>query len=169
LEELPALIAAELKAAAAREGKDITAIHPEAMARLLAHEWRGNLRELSHTVRTMTLFCEGEVILPEHVIFSPDLPFSAAPTTAAPATEAAPDTHRMHDAADLSLSAALRRHTWFVYERSNHNQRLAAKLLGISRSTLARYLRDMSHDGAAGPDSLPPEALNETSVAAVSA
>src|SRR3954469_12783220 len=37
VEELPALIAAELKAAALREGKNITAIHPEAMARLLAH------------------------------------------------------------------------------------------------------------------------------------
>src|ERR1700712_1872564 len=73
LEELPALIATELKAAAIREGKSITAIHPEAMERLTAHEWRGNLRELSHTVRTMTLFCEGHVILPEHVVFSPDL------------------------------------------------------------------------------------------------
>src|SRR3954465_650419 len=65
LEELPVLIATELQAAAAREGKKITAIHPEAMARLLSHEWRGNLRELSHTVRTMTLFCDGQVVLPE--------------------------------------------------------------------------------------------------------
>src|SRR5438309_8069041 len=48
LEELPALIAAELKTAAAKEGKDITAIHPEAMEKLLHHEWRGNLRELDH-------------------------------------------------------------------------------------------------------------------------
>src|SRR3989449_955444 len=58
-EELPALIAAELKASAASEGKDITAIHPEAMERLLTYPWPGNLRELSHTVRTMTLFCDG--------------------------------------------------------------------------------------------------------------
>src|SRR4051812_4578098 len=72
-EELPALIATELKAAAAREGKKITAIHPIAMERLLEYPWPGNLRELSHTVRTMTLFCDGEVILPEHVIFPPDL------------------------------------------------------------------------------------------------
>src|SRR5947199_2958135 len=73
LEELPALIAAELKAASLKEGKDITAIHPEAMEKLLHHEWRGNLRELNHTVRTMTLFCNGSVILPEHVVFPPDL------------------------------------------------------------------------------------------------
>src|SRR6266513_1730727 len=73
LEELPALIAAELKGASLKEGKDITAIHPEAMEKLLNHRWPGNLRELSHTARTMTLFCDGSVILPEHVVFPPDL------------------------------------------------------------------------------------------------
>ena len=69
----PPLIAAELKASAANEGKKITAIHPEAMDKLIAYPWPGNLRELNHTVRTMTLFCEGRVILPEHVVFPPDL------------------------------------------------------------------------------------------------
>src|SRR3989475_2458088 len=73
LEELPALIATELKAAALKEGKDIAAIHPEAMEKLLNHQWPGNLRELSHTARTMTLFCNGSVVLPEHVVFPPDL------------------------------------------------------------------------------------------------
>src|SRR5947207_3115646 len=73
LEELPALIAAELKTAATKDGNTITSIHPEAMEKLLHHEWPGNLRELSHTVRTMTLFCNGSVILPEHVVFPPDL------------------------------------------------------------------------------------------------
>src|SRR2546421_5664657 len=74
LEELPALIAADLKTAALKENKKITAIHPEAMEKLLHHQWRGNLRELNHTVRTMTLFCDGPVILPQHVVFPPDLP-----------------------------------------------------------------------------------------------
>src|ERR671925_1639593 len=44
LEELPALIATELKAAGLSEGKKITSIHPEAMDKLLRHPWRGNLR-----------------------------------------------------------------------------------------------------------------------------
>jgi transcriptional regulator with PAS, ATPase and Fis domain len=145
VEELPALIATELKATALREGKKITAIHPEAMARLTAHDWRGNLRELSHTVRTMTLFCDGEVILPEHVLFSPDLAFSAAQKTTVPP----PPNEQNHAAGnhrdDLSLAGALARHIQFVYERSNQNQRLTARLLGISRSTLARHLRGKAH------------------------
>src|SRR5437762_14358886 len=57
LEELPVLIAAELKAAGLKEGKNITAIHPEAMEKLLHNEWRGKLRELNHTVSAMDLFC----------------------------------------------------------------------------------------------------------------
>src|ERR1700740_176210 len=57
LQELPALIAFELEVAAKKEGKRISAIHPEAMEKLLRYSWRGNLRELSHTVRTMALFC----------------------------------------------------------------------------------------------------------------
>src|ERR1043166_4761359 len=81
LQELPALIAAELKAASLKERKNITAIHPEAMEKLLHHEWRGNLRELNHTVRAMTLFCNGSVILPEHVVFPPDLPPPERPVT----------------------------------------------------------------------------------------
>src|SRR5438045_6783186 len=72
-EELPGLIANELKVSARRFEKKITAIHPAAMDRLLVHDWRGNLRELSHTVRRMTLFCDGDVIMPEHVHFPPDL------------------------------------------------------------------------------------------------
>src|SRR5438270_9360508 len=73
LEELAGLIAAELKTAAIKEGKTITSIHPEAMEKLVRHEWRGNLRELSHTVRAMTLFCDGPVVLSHHVVFPPDL------------------------------------------------------------------------------------------------
>jgi transcriptional regulator with PAS, ATPase and Fis domain len=169
LEELPALIAAELKAAAQREGKNITAIHPEAMARLLAHEWRGNLRELSHTVRTMTLFCDGEVILPEHVIFSPDLPFSTEAQKQAASTERPNELPQTNGAIDLSLSAAIHRHARFVYDRSNQNQRLAAKLLGISRSTLARYLRDMPNDSASAAKSGSTRERNEASPAIVHA
>ena len=145
VEELPALIAAELKASGLREGRSITAIHPEAMARLASHEWRGNLRELSHTVRMMTLFCDGEVILPEHVIFSPDLTSSDRRTTN-------PDSVRSdRDSNELSLSKAIARHVQFVFERSKGNQRQTARLLGISRSTLARHLRGVSRNGASRP------------------
>src|SRR6266851_2025994 len=143
LEELPALIAAELKASAASEGKNITAIHPEAMDKLLFYPWPGNLRELSHTVRTMTLFCDGRVILPQHVVFPPDL---AATSSRKDGNQPEPDatkTNSAHANSDLSLASAVARHVSLVYEQTSRNQRQAARLLGISRATLARHLRKL--------------------------
>lgn len=149
LEELPALIAAELKAAGAKEGKNITAMHPEAMEKLLRHEWPGNLRELSHTVRTMTLFCDSSVILPEHVNFPSDLKPDRAPSESEKPAPLVAGNHQ--DAGvdnDLSLEHAVQQHVRFVYDKANRNQRRTARLLGISRSTLARYLRDMHENKA---------------------
>jgi transcriptional regulator with PAS, ATPase and Fis domain len=146
LQELPALIAGDLKAASIKEGKNITAIHPEAMEKLMRHPWPGNLRELSHTVRTMTLFCEGEVIMPHHVVFPPDLEYPSAsapvhidqpllaPTNNNNGTPTPSDV-------DLSLAGAVQRHIHYVYDQTNRNQRRTAKLLGISRATLARHLQ----------------------------
>jgi transcriptional regulator with PAS, ATPase and Fis domain len=144
LQELSGLIAAELKASAVKEGKNITAIHPEAMEKLLHHQWRGNLRELHHTVRTMILFCDGPVILPEHVVFPPDLeanrntPETSAGASAIPVS----NNSKERSAVDLSLASAVKRHVHFVYEQTNRNQRRTAKLLQISRATLARHLRN---------------------------
>ncbi|HET7512856.1 MAG TPA: sigma-54 dependent transcriptional regulator [Chthoniobacterales bacterium] len=140
VEELPALIAAELKAAAAIEDKPIAAIHREAMDKLVAYPWPGNLRELNHTVRTMVLFCEGRVILPEHVVFPPDLnPSSPA---AGSGNRSSPDG-KDEAVPDLSLGAAVAKHVRFVYEQAGRNQRRTARLLRISRATLARHLRNM--------------------------
>src|SRR5216117_2345145 len=142
LEELPALIATELKLAALKEGKNIAAIHPEAMEKLLRHQWPGNLRELSHTVRTMTLFCNGSVILPEHVAFPPDLEPNRTASEFAKSFPTVVSNNQENDAGtDLSMESAMKRHVRFVYEQANQNQRRTAKLLGISRSTVARYLR----------------------------
>ena len=143
VQELPALIAAELKAAGLKEGKNITAIHPEAMEKLLHHEWRGNLRELSHTVRAMTLFCNGSVILPEHVVFPPDLETDRTRTDNGKSVPVLGNNQPQNPAIDLSLTSAVRRHVRFVFEQANQNQRRAAKLLGISRSILARHLRNV--------------------------
>ena len=142
-EELPGLIANELKVSALRMGKKITAIHPGAMDRLLTHDWRGNLRELSHTVRTMTLVCDGDVIMSEHVHFPPDLEPLEPSTNSFDKNAARP--HYEYDGGDLSLASAVKRHVRFVYKEANQNQRKTAKILGISRATLSRHLRGLDH------------------------
>src|SRR5690242_1826369 len=118
MEELPALIAAELKAAAANENKTITAIHPEAMDKLVAYPWPGNLRELNHTVRTMVLFCDGRVILPEHVVFPPDLKPNASLIQAPAAVPSSSLNGSEENVRNLSLAGAVARHVKFVYEQA---------------------------------------------------
>src|SRR5437870_3289762 len=142
-EELPGLIANELKVSALGLGKKIIAIHPAAMDRLLMHDWRGNLRELSHTVRTMTLFCDGDVIMPEHVHIPPDL--EPLPTSVNSTEKSASHVHPDYEGGDLSLASAVKRHVRFVYKEASQNQRRASKLLGISRATLSRHLRGLDH------------------------
>ena len=142
-EELPGLIANELKVSALRMGKKITAIHPAAMDRLLTHDWRGNLRELNHTVRTMTLVCDGDVIMPEHVHFPPDLEPLEPSANSFDKNSARP--RHDYDGGDLSLASAVKRHVRFVYKEANQNQRKTAKILGISRATLSRHLRGLDH------------------------
>jgi transcriptional regulator with PAS, ATPase and Fis domain len=145
LQELPALIAAELKAAAIKEGKNLTAIHPEAMEKLIHHSWPGNLRELNHTIRTMTLFCNGDVVLPEHVLFPPDLEPNRSASESDQRTALLPNNqHEGNEVVDLSLAGAVQRHVRFVYDQSNRNQRRTAKLLGISRATHARHLKHVA-------------------------
>jgi transcriptional regulator with PAS, ATPase and Fis domain len=146
LEELSALIAGELKTAAAKEGKNISAIHPEAMEKLIRHQWRGNLRELNHTVRTMTLFCDGPVILSEHVVFPPDLETDRVVSENTRTTQTLSEKAEPSQNVDLTLASAIRRHVQFVYEQTNRNQRRTAKLLGISRATLARHLRNAAQN-----------------------
>jgi transcriptional regulator with PAS, ATPase and Fis domain len=138
-EDLPSLIAMELKAAAAELGKSIISIHPAAMDMLLRHPWPGNLRELYHTMRSVALFCEGEVVRPEHISFCHDV--APKPFSQSPPGETSLSTERAINGADLSLAAVLYHHVRRVYEMTNHNQRETAKLLGISRGKLARHLR----------------------------
>src|SRR2546423_10068751 len=107
------------------------------------HDWRGHLRELSHTVQVMSRFCEGNVNMLRLVHFPPDLepPQTSANSSEKSMSQAHPD----HDGGDLSLASAVKRHVRFVYKQANQNQRRASKLLGISRATLSRHLRELDH------------------------
>lgn len=137
-EDLPAIIAGEIKVAAAVCGKAITGIHPTAMTKLLGHPWPGNLRELHHTVRTMLLFAHGPSILPEDVQFDEDLAVSPAgiPRAARPLADHGPGA-----ADDQSLARTVREHIDHVCASVAGSQRQAAARLGISRATLSRHLQ----------------------------
>ena len=98
----------------------------------------------------MTLFCNGSVILPEHVIFPADLKPDQTLSRIDKVMLAPAGNHQKETdvGADLSLESAMQKHVRFVYDQANKNQRRAARLLGVSRSTLSRYLRGMPENKA---------------------
>ncbi len=149
-EDLPGLVASELQAAARSANKKAVAIQREAMARLLAYPWPGNLRELAHTARTIILFCDGDEIQPEHVVFQPEaypnLPLCDAQEFGAPESSALalikPRPGGL--AEDTSLAAAVNHHIRSVYDSTAGNRRQTARTLGISRAKLDRHLQKMA-------------------------
>jgi two-component system nitrogen regulation response regulator GlnG len=147
VEDMPALIAFELRASAPSLGKNISSIHPDAFDKLLSYAWPGNLRELHHTMRTVALLCDGPVVLPDHVVFESDLtplpPFQAAPPDPPP-QPAGNGSGQTLSRDDLSLATALLDHVRIVYLKAQRNQRQTARLLAISRATLSRYLKKLS-------------------------
>jgi len=127
-----------LELCAARTGKRIIGIAPEAAERLLEYAWPGNVRELQNCIeRAVALARYDQVTVG-------DLP-EALRTQRRPAPTAAGD-----EPAELVALAELeRRHILRVVEASGGNKTLAADTLGITRKTLYRKLQEY---GAAAGD-----------------
>lgn len=145
-EDLPVLVASELKRSARQMGRKVTQIEPAAMQYLLRRPWPGNLRELHHTLRTVLLFVDGNALGLEHLKHLEQVEpewfgGSAEPARTEPAAAAPVNGRKSAAHDDLSLDAALLLHVRSVYEACGRRQREAASRLGIGRSTLIRYLK----------------------------
>ena len=124
-EDVEPLARALLARVAARQGRSLR-LSPDAMRRLLDHDWPGNARELENALEYAVAVCRGQTILPE------DLPELATRQVAVPLPAAvAPSRERIEVEPLRSVLAA---HHW----RRND----AARALGISRSTLWRKMRE---------------------------
>jgi DNA-binding NtrC family response regulator len=148
VEDLPILVQHYLRRFSAELGREVREIAPEAMARLRAYPWPGNIRELQSVLRQALLRASGTVLLPA---FLPDLvgippvrsstPVISEPVfdlerfirmRLAPAThDLSAETHREVDRLLMTLA--------LEYTHGNHRD--AARLLGISRQTMRVKLR----------------------------
>ncbi len=103
------------------------ALGPGAMARLVQHNWPGNIRELASVLEAALLEAANGVIRAE------DLLLASEPLTA-PSVQQSPSTE------NLALDALIRQHVQYVLDLNHGNKLRAARQLGISRSTLYRIL-----------------------------
>ena len=132
-EDIPLL--ADLIAArfSATHGKPVRGLDPTAFAPLIEHKWPGNVRELENVVQAAALVCPGQWVR------RIDLPPFDLSTEIAPQPQALPSADD-----DPNLDRAIMRHIQKVLTQVDGNKLRAAKLLGISRSTLYRLLDNAS-------------------------
>ncbi len=119
------------------QGKDITGIDPEALALLMKHDFRGNVRELQNVIEHAFVLCQGAMILPRHL-----------PDTLHPKEEGRP----LSGGASLADQEA--RLIYETLERNQWNQTRTAKELGIHKTTLWRKIQKLglkAPKGGEGP------------------
>lgn len=131
MEALPSLARHFIKLANTRYGKQVRDLDDHTRSLLAGYEYPGNVRELETIVAHAVIMADGPVIhasdLPDQVQFG-----------------IKPRLRLAHDAAGsvLSLAAMEEQHIRTTLESLKGNQTKAAKLLGISRSTLWRKMKE---------------------------
>jgi DNA-binding NtrC family response regulator len=139
-----ALIAQHLCAKiAAANGHPGTSLAPDALRLLAQQPWDGNVRELSNVIERATILADAEIIGADGIAralqgVSPGAPLS--PRSANDRTLGA-----ARDQSDRNAILA-------ALAQAGGNRAAAARLLGVSRSTLYNRLHDLGIDREAGPD-----------------
>jgi DNA-binding NtrC family response regulator len=130
-------------------GRDVREAAPEALARLRAYAWPGNIRELQSVLKQALLRASGNVLLPA---FLPQSLGGLAPSPAAPPGKEpgveefiirlrlGPDVRDLYAEAHRDVDRLL---LPCVMEHTGGSQHQAALLLGIARQTLRLKLRDL--------------------------
>ncbi|HEX3663588.1 MAG TPA: sigma 54-interacting transcriptional regulator [Acidobacteriaceae bacterium] len=145
-DDLPLLAGLFLRQWSFHHGKLLRGFAPGTLSRLASHAWPGNLRELQSVVSTAALECPGQWIRPL------DIPRLQWPSPTSPASTADLRANNLSD--DPNLDRAILRHITRVLALANGNKVRAARMLGISRSTLYRLL-DSAHSPAAAASEAP--------------
>ena len=112
------------------QGKDIAGVSDQVLARLMEHDYPGNVRELENIIEQAFVLCRGGMIELNH------LPPELRPTAGRGVAEGQP----------LSLDAIEKLFIAETLQRRNGNRKLAARDLGINVSTLYRKIKTLGID-----------------------
>jgi PAS domain S-box-containing protein len=126
-EDVPVLVQHFVRRFNALQGRRIAGVSESAMARLLAHDYPGNVRELENAIEHAFVVCAGPVIEVA------DLPSHIAAARHAPPSPRARDLSPLDAAEAGTVREAL--------ERAGGRRAAAARSLGISRNTLWRKMQ----------------------------
>jgi two-component system response regulator HydG len=132
--DIPLLAAHFLRTSAARAGRAVEGFTPAAIDALVAHDWPGNVRELQHAIERGVFLGRGPSVevgdLPA-AVFGGGLPAGLVP-----------------DAASLKQALATPERQLIVaaLEQAGWRRDVAARTLGINRTTLYKKLKRLGMD-----------------------
>jgi DNA-binding NtrC family response regulator len=149
VEDIPLLVNLFVRNFSRKHGKNIRAIAPEVMDLFVKQPWEGNIRELKNVIASAIVLCKGDILMPEDFAsfvgggggeqavvpkFSEDY-FELFRSLLEPVFDniCLKSRGTVYESVNEGLEKALVR---MALEKSEQNQVLAAKLLGISRNTL---------------------------------
>jgi transcriptional regulator with GAF, ATPase, and Fis domain len=137
-EDLVRLVQHFVEKFARRHKRPIERFTETALARLKAHDYPGNIRELENCIESAVVLCDGSVVDAD------DLPLPARRKAARRLDDTAEGEAVPSGLGDpeLSLARVEMEHIKRVLEACGGNQSEAARKLGIGRNTLARKLSD---------------------------
>lgn len=119
-------------------GKVLT-LSPASEEKLLAHGWRGNIRELGNCIHRACILARGVEITPDDIVF--DALVDVGSTTSAQSEEVATDDLKVNE--QVMILSTLR--------DLNGNRKLASERLGISSRTLRYKLAKYKEQGVEIP------------------
>ncbi|CAI09174.1 Sigma-54 dependent DNA-binding response regulator [Aromatoleum aromaticum EbN1] len=134
-EDIPLLVEHLLRRRTPQSGP-VPQLAPTALAHLVAYRWPGNVRELRNVVERLIAFREGDTIGEAEVCAVLGIAPAPAPGCARGGAAAASDGIVPLD--DFQRDYVLR-----VLDKLDGNVSAAAQALGVSRSTVYRFLREM--------------------------
>ncbi|RMG84477.1 MAG: sigma-54-dependent Fis family transcriptional regulator [Candidatus Dadabacteria bacterium] len=127
-EDIPALVSFFLEKIRQELGCAVEVVPEEAMEMILAHPWPGNVRELENALRRAAVLSPGRVLLPETLRLDDARSRGRLPLFVRP------------------LKEIEREHIENVLAYTGYEKKRTAELLGISRPTLDRKIRDYGID-----------------------
>ncbi len=132
-----------------RSGEILPPFEPEAEARLLAHRWTGNVRELDNLMQRALILCDGERISVSDIHFELVDGESPAPAALTPTGEDASGKGRLTD----DLRSVEEQMILDALRHGNGSRKQAAEILGISPRTLRHKLQKLREAGISVPRS----------------
>ena len=141
-DDIPLLVGAFVERFREQMGRPITGVSQAALARMMDYDWPGNVRELENAIEHAFVRCTGTEVqtsdLPVEVRSGPALSRGGSADVTSPASPSAVVPTLRPSAMDerAIIEAALR--------AVNGNKTLAAKRLGIGRTTLWRRINELN-------------------------